>query len=95
MSSSAFTTEETEKEAAHLHLDLVEYDSFIASFVTRLLQGEAVDEEKLYINGSLKHRLEAFGRRYPDAHSVVEEHLRYLRTIHQLVKSSKGEAGPR
>ena len=93
MSSSYFSAIEAEKEAAHLHLDLVEYDAFIAGFVTRLSNGKDVDEEKLYINGGLKHRLEDFGKRYPDSARFVEEHLRYLGTIHQLVNRAKERAG--
>jgi hypothetical protein len=90
IASSAFPTKIAEKEAAHLHLDLVEYDSFIASFVSRLYKGQDVDPEKVYINGGLKHRLEDFGKRCPEALSFVEGHLSYLDNVHRLIRASKG-----
>ncbi len=91
-SPSVFVGEErgTKIEAAHLHLDLVEYDACIAGYVSRLCEGEDVNEDSIHFDEDLERRLKRFGERHPRTRSFVEGHLAYLDAIHRLIKISKG-----
>jgi hypothetical protein len=90
-SPSMFADERREAkiEAAHLHLDLVEYDAYIAGYVSRLCKGQDVNEDLIYFDEGLERRLKEFGERYPRTKSFVEGHLAYLEAIHRLIRSSK------
>lgn len=91
--SADFTAEAKRSGAAHLHLNLVEYDSHVAGLAALLFRhGQDVDRGLLPTNENLKSDFEEFGKQNPAARIFIEEHPDYLESVHRLVRLSKDRA---
>lgn len=77
------------EKAMQLHVDLLDYDAHTAGLISSLSKGVDVDPDRLVFDEDLKNQLKVLGGEHPDALAFVEEHLRYLEVLHQLVRTSK------